>query len=305
MVPDWETNAVFFAASLPHVLPGLWHRLAAALARNGVEPRLVGGTKDIWVRDFLPVQAAPRRFVKFRYEPDYLRGFGHLRTGEEVCERLSFLGNLRHSSLRLDGGNMVSSRQVVILTDKAYRENRTWSRPGFRAALRATLGVARCLVIPAEPGDCFGHADGVVRFLDERSVVVNDHSAQDPSYGRRLREILTRAGLRVEVLPYRPDTSVNDGVPSAVGNYLNFLQVGPLILVPAYGAPEDEPARRRLESLLPGAQVIPIPCAELAARGGVLHCASWTVRLSRTHRIFSKNKPPPRRQRSRFGGVRA
>ena len=300
MVPDWETNAVFFAASLPRVLPGLWHRLAAALARNGVEPRPVEDTKDIWVRDFLPVQATPGRFVKFRYDPDYLRGYGHRRTGAEICEHLSFLGNLQHSPLRLDGGNVVASRQVVILTDKAYSENRTWSRRAFRAALRATLGAERCLVIPAEPGDCFGHADGVVRFFDERSVVVNDHSVQDPSYGRQLRGILTRAGLRVEVLPYRPDTSVNDGVPSAIGNYLNFLQVGSLVLAPAYGRAEDESARHRLESLLPEARVISIPCSELAARGGVLHCASWTVRLRRAHRYYLKTKPPPTR-----GGVRA
>ncbi len=280
MAPDWEADTVFFAASLPYELPAFWRRLEAALARNAVEPRLVHGAKDIWVRDFLPVQTTPDRFVKFRYDPDYLRGFGRLRTGNDVCRGLPFLAGLRFSPLRMDGGNLVASRRLAIITDKAFWENRTRSRAAVCASLCDLLGGARCLVIPAEPGDIFGHADGVVQFLDETTVAVNDYSATSPRYARRLHAVLAGAGSRVEILPFSPDASIHRGVPSAVGNYVNCLRVGRLILVPAYGRAEDSVARRRLQALLPGSNVVSVPCRELARRGGVLHCVSWTARLA-------------------------
>lgn len=279
MIPDWEANSVFFSDLLPRALPALWERLQAVLVANGIRPRLVSGTRDIWVRDFLPVQAATGRFVKFRYDPDYLRGFGHLRTRDDICGHLPFLRGLRFSPLRLDGGNLVYSRRLVIVTDKIFQENRGRSQATLRADLCAVLGVDRCLVIPAEPGDLFGHADGVVHLLDEETVVASDYTAVDSDYGRRLHATFTGAGLRMEVLPYRPAASVRRGVPSAVGNYVNFARVGRLVLVPAYGFPEDKTVRRRLLALLPNSYVVSVPCRDLARRGGVLHCASWTPRL--------------------------
>ena len=44
-------------------------RLLAALYSAGVEYRLLDGTHDIWLRDFMPVQIRDGSFVSFRYEP--------------------------------------------------------------------------------------------------------------------------------------------------------------------------------------------------------------------------------------------
>jgi agmatine deiminase len=279
MIPDWEANSVFFSALLPRALPAFWGRLQAILAAYGIRPRLVGGTRDIWVRDFLPVQSAKGRFAKFRYAPEYLRGFDHLRTPDEVCSRLPFLRGLRFSPLRLDGGNLVASRRLAIVTDRIFQLNRGRSQAAVCDMLCDLLEVPRCLVIPPEPGDLFGHADGVVRFLDETSVVINDYRREDPGYGGRLHATLAGAGLHVEVLPYRPGGTARNGVPSAVGNYTNFVRVGRFVVVPAYDLPEDDVARCRLQTLLPEAQVVSLPSRDLARRGGVLHCISWTIRL--------------------------
>ena len=280
MIPDWETNAVVFAASLPGEFPTLWGRLESALEGNGVRPRLVEGTKDVWVRDFLPVQADHDRFVKFRFAPAYLRGFEHLLTGEEICQRIPFLGRPQFAAIRLDGGNLVASRSLAVLTERVYRDNPGWRRADFRKALCELLAVKECLFIPVEPGDLFGHADGMLRFLDERTVVVNDYARVHPGYGRRLNSVLTRAGLRLETLPYFPEPTAEGGVPSCVGNFVNYLRVGNLVLIPSYGRPEDEPARQRLQGMVPTCTVVPVECAGLARRGGGLHCASWSVRLA-------------------------
>src|SRR5262249_36578661 len=136
---------------------------------------------------------------------------------------------------------------------------------------------AEVVVVPKEPYDVVGHADGVVRFLDEGRVAVNDYSRVDPRYGRRLEAALRRHGLAVERLPYAPTDEEHDGIPSAEGCYLNYLRVGKLVVVPAFGLPQDDPACRTLENLLPGATVVPLRCGELARRGGVLNCVAWTV----------------------------
>ena len=47
-------------------------RLFSALSSAGVEYQLIDGTRDIWLRDFMPVQIRDGGFVSFRYEPSYL-----------------------------------------------------------------------------------------------------------------------------------------------------------------------------------------------------------------------------------------
>ena len=57
-----------------------------------------------------------------------------------------------------------------------------------------------------------------------------------------------------------------------------FLRVGDLVVVPVYGAAQDDAACRKLEELLPGARIVPLRCEGLAREGGVLNCVSWTGR---------------------------
>ena len=56
----------------------------------------------------------------------------------------------------------------------------------MRETLRDELRVAELIVIPKEPYDEIGHADGMVRFLDAKTVLVNDYSEVDPDFGQRL-----------------------------------------------------------------------------------------------------------------------
>lgn len=280
MTADWQTDRVYFSALLPARYPGLWARLARVLDAAGVPHRLLPGTRDIWARDFMPVQVAAGRFVRFRYRPDYLAGHVDLITPDAVRRALPLRGRVRNCSINLDGGNIVAGESRAIMTNKVYRAN-----PGFRPAeLRHDLERllrAECIVIPTEPYDVVGHADGVVRFINDAAVVVNDYRQTDPGYGTRLEKALRRRGLDIERLPHFPTDDASDRIPSAVGNYINFLGVGSLVVVPVYGAPQDDRACRMLERLLPSATIVPLRCEELAREGGVLNCVAWCVRSTR------------------------
>ena len=95
----------------------------------------------------------------------------------------------------------------------------------------------RLIFIPAEPQEWLGHADGVMRFVDDDTVVVNDYSYTDPDYRQCLLDEMDRSGLKVIELPYMPPCRFSRSIASAIGVYVNFLQVRGAIFVPTYKNP--------------------------------------------------------------------
>ena len=274
MIPDWETNHLFVSDRLESEFPALMADLRSALPETPID--IISVTSDIWCRDYMPVQLDEGRFCQFVYSPDYLVGFEETITPPDKC-RLSFMEDCRQEPIVLDGGNVVASRTRVVLTDKVYKENPTIERPRLRERLEQIFQ-AECIFIPKEPYDPIGHSDGVVRFVAEDCVLISDYSVSDPSYGARLQSQLEKNGLEVETLPLFYEENTQRGeLSSAVGNYVNYLRVGNVVVVPGYETPEDEIAVAKIRHVIPNAIVTQVPCRELAAKGGVLNCVSWTI----------------------------
>jgi len=124
MIADHETNVVFVAETLERKFPSVYRGLSSILGGHGIPLRTITGTKQIWVRDFLPIQVAAGRFVQFRYASDYLTGkYRHLRSDGEIGPRLPWLEGYLRSEVVLDGGNVVGRVDRAIMTDKVFREN--------------------------------------------------------------------------------------------------------------------------------------------------------------------------------------
>jgi agmatine deiminase len=279
MITDGETDCVYLSDLLLQRHPWLADDLVRPLTGVGVEVRTIEGTKDIWCRDYMPIQVEMNRFVQFYYQPDYLRGrFRHLITNYKVSMSVVPEGQCVKSGLWLDGGNLVRWKNKVILTDKVFKENHRWSHKQVRRNLEEFLGVDCLIFIPAEPQEWLGHADGVVRFVADDTVIVNDYSYTDPGYRQCLLDELDRVGLKVIELPYMPSQRLTRGVGSAIGVYVNFLQVRGAIFVPTYRKPEDDFVCRRLEEVFPSDRIIPIESTWLAAEGGVLNCVTWGIK---------------------------
>lgn len=224
----------------------------------------------------MPVQLSEDSFCQFVYRPDYLRGYEHLITPPDKC-RLPFMEKYHAEPMVLDGGNVVASRTKVILTDKVYTENPIIERPWLRSRLEE-LFQADCIFIPKEPFDPIGHADGMVRFIGENRVLMNDYSAVNPGFGDKVRALLERNGLEVETLPmFEEKDGRRDDIPSAVGLYINYLRVGNIVVLSGYNRPEDQDAFQKVQQVMPDATVFQVPCRRLAERGGVLNCISWTI----------------------------
>ena len=133
------------------------------------------------------------------------------------------------------------------------------------------------VIIPQEPGDFVGHSDGMVRFIDENTVLVNQYS-KDKTYqdfGYNLRWSLRNAGLHYVELPY--DSWKNADANDATGCYINFLETGNYIFYPVYGNYSDQHALIQLQGAFQDRQLISIDCRELARMEGVLNCATWNI----------------------------
>jgi hypothetical protein len=69
MIHHDQTTVVYISSLLRQQYPAVVSALKDILGESLQE---IDGTKDIWCRDYMPVQLDTHRFVQFRYDPDYL-----------------------------------------------------------------------------------------------------------------------------------------------------------------------------------------------------------------------------------------
>lgn len=245
-------------------------RLFTALSANGISHKLLDNTKDIWLRDYMPVKTKSGKYVSFRYEPSYLAGDPQLRTNFKTDIAPSFkVDNLVYTDINLDGGNVVfsPSKEKVIIRDRVYSENLSWHKAELTAKL-AKLLEANVIIIPSLKSDMTGHADGMVRFVNENTVVAN--APLSPfGFETKVKKALQNHGIKVLDFPY-----FDSNGDSAIGCYLNFLETEQAIFLPVFGVDTDNKAIQTAKHIFHKA-IIPVNINEIAADGGLLNCISW------------------------------
>lgn len=278
MITDQETNYVYFSEILITKFPKFYYKVIAILDKYQVDYRTLKGTKDIWCRDYMPIQISKNKFVQFRYDPDYLVGHEHLKTDPgSVCDSIGI--KPIKSDLIIDGGNVIKSKDSVLLTDKIFKENKSIERNDILEELRDLFETEDVIIIPHQPYDEIGHADGMLRYYDESTVIANDFSKTDSlSFQDRFKKSLEKSGLNIKNFPYKSVPEKNkDGIFVATGVYINYLRVDNLIVFPTFDIPEDDIALKDIKKLYPNASIEVIDSKEIAYNGGVLNCISWTV----------------------------
>jgi agmatine deiminase len=269
---------VYVSDLLPLNYAAFFRELQRALQSAGTECHFLPGTKDIWVRDFMPLQVSSGQFVQFAYKPDYLRKNARWRkTISDTTEICATIGiEPEKSNLVLDGGNVEKHSRKAILTEKVFLENPGHPRETIRAELARLLRVEQVIIVPQEPGDILGHVDGLVRFLDEETVLVNDYESElERPFAEGLQQVLRESGLQTIPIPYaaRYDQNPLD----AHGVYLNFLRVRDCILLPVFGIETDRLAFEAFNQLFHGSKILPVLSNAVAEQGGAINCVTWNI----------------------------
>ncbi len=245
-------------------------RLFAALKLFNIKYKLLNNTKDIWLRDFMPVRTKSGKYISFRYEPNYLEDYPDLRTDfrSEIAPSLS-LENLVYSDINLDGGNIVfsPSRETAVISDRIFDENWDYSSAELVRELEKLLE-ARVIIIPSLRSDLTGHVDGMVRFVNENTVIENKSNSL---FGleAHIKTTLRNHGIEVYDFPYYESKG-----NSAVGCYLNFLETEQALFLPVFGVDMDSEAIVAANDIF-NKEIVPVNINEIAKEGGVLNCISW------------------------------
>jgi hypothetical protein len=143
----------------------------------------------------------------------------------------------------------------------------------------------------SETDDISGHADGMVRFLDDKTLLVSDYSYYPSFWKKKMDEALNKTGLKIIPFPSADYQEKNeDGDYTAIGIYINFAQIGKNILFPIFELPEDIEALDCIKTLYPGCNIIPVNSRDIAQGGGVLNCITWNIKIVPTMTLSKQVK---------------
>lgn len=243
--------------------------LFSALSDNGEKFTLFDGAKDIWARDYMPIKTKSGQYISFRYEPNYLADDPQLRTNFKADIAPHFTLPVTYSNINLDGGNVVfsPSKAKAVITNRVFSENSEYDKNTLLTELENLLE-AEIIIIPSLISDMTGHADGVVRFVNENTVIGNA-SPYKNGYEQNVKRVLKKYGISVMDFPYFDSAGI-----SAVGSYLNFLETDKHIFLPVFSDAQDETAVKRATEIF-DKKIVAVNINGIAKDGGVLNCISW------------------------------
>lgn len=277
-----ETETVFLSELLEERYPESFKRLTTILKKHHVDYRFLKGTKDIWCRDYMPIQTESGKLVQFRYEPSYLKGNKEWEESRsdvrEVCRLNGF--EPVFSNINLDGGNVLICSGRAIVSDRIFKENPEYTDKEKLIKELSELLEAEVIIIPAQNGDMTGHADGMVRFVDRDTILGNNRSEEYKYWTNGIEKVLKEKNLKYIDVPFFYDYKDSKHPYHAIGVYINYLAVGNLIVLPIFEVEgnKDAEAIAAFKQIFPDKIIETINYNDVALGGGVLNCTTWIYR---------------------------
>lgn len=241
---------------------------------------------DVWLRDTGPIvlkQDEARRGARFRFN-----GWGgkYVMAGDEgIGERLAASTGLEadfHDWVLEGGAIDVDGTGLAVTTEQCLlnpNRNPGMTRADIERRLADDLGIERLLWLSAGLlGDhTDGHVDNLARFVAEGVLAIPASAAGDPNDAvyddaRRRAE-----AFGVEVVPLPSAGKVERDGTIVPASYMNFYIGNEAVVVPAYGAPNDEAAVAAIGALFPGRIACCLRSDHILVGGGSFHCISQQV----------------------------
>lgn len=284
MIADKDTNFVYFSELLRTDLrfKATAKQITDILDSFGVKHTFLLGTKDIWARDFMPIQISDKKYIEYRYDPDYLQGTGKDRReiktySDIVCDLINI--KTTKTDIVLDGGNVIKSSNAIILTDKVLEENkRIYKKKQLLDKLHELFEVDKVVLIPWNKKCEFGHSDGMLRFINDDTVLISGfYNEADENSKELIIKSLKQNKLNWEWLKCTGNEENEQNIA-----YINFLQTSDLILIPKLNIEEDNKAFEQIEKYYPdyakNKRIAQVDMTEIVKYGGALNCITWTIK---------------------------
>ncbi|KKC23826.1 agmatine deiminase family protein [Sphingomonas sp. SRS2] len=239
---------------------------------------------DIWLRDTAPIVVrgdAGRAVSNFDF--NWWGGKYALPGDESVGARLAArLGYpIRSYGWIFEGGAIdVDGTGVAVTTEQCLlnpNRNPDLDRAAIEARLAEGLGVERLLWL----GDGLandhtdGHVDNLARFVAEGVIAIPEPAGEDDPNAAVYADARARAeafGLTVAAIPSPGVVERDDEIIPA--SYMNFYIGNAAVVVPLYGAANDEAAVAAIAALFPTRNVVGFRADHILTGGGSFHCIS-------------------------------
>ena len=270
-------QTVYMSEILKKKYPDTCNRLISILEKHKVKYSFLKATKDIWCRDYMPVQTPSGKLIQFTYDPSYLRDNKEWEDSRSDVKEVCRLNNIEalFSDINLDGGNVLICDGRAIISDRVFSENPDRDKDEIVKELGQLLE-CEIIIIPAENDDMTGHADGMVRFVNRNIILGNNLEAEYKYWRERMQKVIEKYKLKYINMPFFVPKDSKHPL-SAVGVYVNYLEVDNLIVLPVFGKEEDNQAITIIKEAFPGKAVETIDYNDVAYEGGLLNCTTWII----------------------------
>jgi agmatine/peptidylarginine deiminase len=260
----------------------------------------IKGWDEIWLQDCLGI-IGEEGIIKPIYAPNYCFYESHsdyLQKINKLSRRIikeCLAKDIIDFRLNLDCGNFVHNKKFCFLTDKVLEQNSNFTINEIEEKLEIASGL-KPIIIKGNKSDSIGHTDAYLTFIDHNRAVMPSYPSfpflkEDIEFIQRLEEKVLECGIEVIKMYDRPiyetaycgcNKKKSACFYSARGNYINFLKINNLIILPEYTLAtkkETDYYNRVNQEILEdlGFEIKRINCDMLSKLGGVLHCMSLTA----------------------------
>ena len=253
--------------------------LTQILKNRNIEFKYLKSTKDIWCRDYMPIQTEKDKFIQFRYEPSYLKEELNLQSDPKVVCKANNI-EPEFSDINFDGGNIVYWNNKAIISDRIFDENPEYSDEIKLITELENLLNVEIIIIPQINTDMTGHVDGMVRFVDQNTILGNDRNQEYKYWRDGINKVLRKHNFEYIDIPFFENKEINKKYPdNAIGCYVNYLEVGNLILLPIFevAGNKDNEVLEKFKTIFPDRIIETINYNEIGYFGGLLNCSTWTI----------------------------
>ena len=258
----------------------------------GDESVVIAPMEDIWMRDFSLSNV--ENAVMFRYSAE---GQGRGVQGQQEADAVQeqFADILDDAGLQFietdlinDGGNFVDDYAGNAVISRKFLYDNKLTESQAKMVLKELLDLSYIAFIDADEQGGLEHADGVVSFVDENTLIVNSYE-EDPDYAQQLEEDLRRGlpdvNIHKIVTPYDDSDIYDERFGSACGLYTNALVTPERIYFPQFGIPEDAIALEQVKAVT-DREIIPVNSQRVCSMGGGVRCMSWQLRGENARKLL-------------------
>ena len=239
---------------------------------------------DSWLRDFGPTflknAAGETAGVDWRfnawgekYAPYDLDGAVAKRIlahagARRFCAPLVMEGGAFHT----DGeGTALATEQCLLHPNR----NPSMGREEIEKYLREYLGAHKIIWLAGDERDdeTDGHVDQVACFAAPGTVLAVSPQGDKvlTENIRRLRAATDARGRKLKTVEM-PRPEVRENEKPLLASYINFYLANGAVIMPSFGAAEDDAAKAILAEVFPRRKIEQVPAVEIVKGGGGIHC---------------------------------